>query len=165
MEDALAANARTKVVFACSPQDALGLERHFEPHLTSHDLHSLGAFQAACRPCIQGGHGPAFTFRTEPVGRPERSPDEVRRASAARFAYPRWKVEDDIAERHRNAPTDLLPESSGVRELARVERRSESHSGDHSGSHSGGRSGSPSDWPASEVTKPQEDGGKGAADG
>ena len=30
MREALAANARTKVVFACSPEDAAHLERHFD---------------------------------------------------------------------------------------------------------------------------------------
>jgi hypothetical protein len=90
MREALAANARTKVVFACSPEDAAVLERHFEPHLSAHDLHSLGAFQGGCRPCLDAGHGAAFTFRTEPLRPPEDPgrPAAVRQQSAARFGRP-----------------------------------------------------------------------------
>jgi hypothetical protein len=97
MREALAANARTKIAFACSPDDARSLEGFFEPYLTHYDLANLTGFQAACRPCIQGGHGPAFTFRTEPLsdamaGRA----DEVKTASARRFAVSREKAEAEL---------------------------------------------------------------------
>jgi hypothetical protein len=37
VRDALGANARTKVVFTCSPEDAFILERHFTPDLSAYD--------------------------------------------------------------------------------------------------------------------------------
>lgn len=124
MREALAANARTKLVFACSPEDADHLERHYEPHLTAHDLHNLAAFQVACRPCVDASHGQAFTFRTEALDPPERSAASVRSASAARFACLRQDVETAIADRLAEAKTDLLPEGFEEREARRAERRS-----------------------------------------
>jgi hypothetical protein len=110
MREALAANARTKLVFACSPEDALHLERHFEPHLSAHDLQNLASFQAACRPCLSSGHGPAFTLRTEalPAGDQKRT-DTVREASSETFSLSRKQVEADIAKRLVEASTKLLP--------------------------------------------------------
>jgi len=101
MRESLAANARTKVVFACSPEDAHVLERHFRPTLTEHDLSNLATFQAACRPAISGGHGTAFTFRTLPPtgGSPARAA-EVRAASASRFAEERKLLDTQIRNRH-----------------------------------------------------------------
>jgi hypothetical protein len=101
MRDALAANARTKVCFATSPEDAFVLEHHFSPQLSSHDLSHLRAFQAACRPCVSGGHGSAFTFTTDPLDGPIGGREEaVREASARRFARDRERVELDINRRH-----------------------------------------------------------------
>lgn len=97
MREALAANARTKIAFACSPEDSRSLEGFFEPYLTHYDLANLTAFQAACRPCINGGHGSAFTFSTEPLKdpAPDRE-DEVKAESARRFAISRDKAEGEL---------------------------------------------------------------------
>lgn len=121
MREALAANARTKVVFACSPEDASYIERHFEPLLSAHDLHNLGPFQAACRPCIDAGHGTPFTFMTEALApADETRAAAARRISAKSFGKPRADVEAAIANRHRNPHQRLLPperaetESTGV---------------------------------------------------
>ncbi len=110
MREALGANARTKVTFAVSPEDAHQLERHYSPDLSAHDLSHLAAFQAACRPSINGGHGRAFTFKTVPLA--EGSEDRatrVRRRSAELFAVSRQQVEENIRSRQRNATTQLLP--------------------------------------------------------
>lgn len=97
MRDALAANARTKLAFACSPTDTRVLEEHFQPLLTSHDLSNLAAFQAACRPSLGAGRGAPFTFRTMPLPKPDpRRAERVREASASAFAEPREAVETDI---------------------------------------------------------------------
>jgi hypothetical protein len=100
MRDALAANARTKIAFTSSPDDATALEKHFRPYLTDYDLSSLGRYQAACRPSIGGAHAPAFTFRTQPLepGDPERA-RMARDESGRRFAEPRERVEAAIAQR------------------------------------------------------------------
>jgi hypothetical protein len=109
MRDALGANARTKVVFTCSPDDAFTLARHFAPELDEHDLSHLATYQAACRPCIDGGQAHAFTFQTLALrpGSPERA-REVRRRGADLFAADREVVEEEIGERHLSI-TELLP--------------------------------------------------------
>jgi hypothetical protein len=110
MREALAANARTKLVFACSPEDAQQLERHFEPHLSAHDLHNLASFQAACRPCLEAGHGAAFTLKTEALAEPsDKRADEIRRGSRGAFAVERSQVEADIGKRLLEAANTLLP--------------------------------------------------------
>jgi hypothetical protein len=110
MRDALAANARTKVCFACSPEDAFLLERHFSPQLTAHDLSHLRAFQAACRPCVGGGHGSAFTFTTEELAPPVRDREqEVRALSDRRFGAERRRVEIDLNRRHEGVGEGKYP--------------------------------------------------------
>ncbi|MGH2705783.1 MAG: type IV secretory system conjugative DNA transfer family protein [Actinomycetota bacterium] len=111
MREALAANARTKIAFAVSPEDAVFLERPFSPVLSAHDLSHLGAYQAACRPCVGGGHGRVFTLSTEPLppGDAARA-EKVREASAEVFATRRSTVEAKILERQTRAKDILLPE-------------------------------------------------------
>ncbi len=66
LENAISANARSKVFFNCSPEDARHLERHVAPDLSAHDLSHLGAYQAACRLVVAGEETSAFTVRTDP---------------------------------------------------------------------------------------------------
>ncbi len=111
MREALAANARTKVAFTCSPEDAFFLQRHFAPELTEHDLSHLATYQAACRPCIRGGQGPSFTLKTIPLadGSTERA-GAVRAVTSAAYGRNRESVEEEIWDRQRQAKTKLLPE-------------------------------------------------------
>jgi hypothetical protein len=136
MREALAANARTKVAFTCSPEDAFFLQRHFTPELTEHDLSHLATYQAACRPCIGGGQGAAFTLRTKPLpeGSSERA-NGIRAESSKRFGRPRDDVEHDISERQLTAATTLLPK---VPKLANPRCASESASVSASGAASVG---------------------------
>jgi hypothetical protein len=67
LHDALSANARTKVYFTVSPEDARTLERHVHPQLSAHDLSHLGAYQAAVRLVSGGSELPACTIRTRPA--------------------------------------------------------------------------------------------------
>ncbi len=125
VRDALGANARTKVVFTCSPEDAFVLERHFAPDLSAYDLSHLATFQTACRPCIGGGQGQAFTFRTEalPSGSKARA-TAVRRRSAQSFAVPRNEVEGIIEGRQLDAVKALLPPRPDDRARWRSPQRS-----------------------------------------
>jgi hypothetical protein len=131
MREALTANARTKVVFTCSPDDATQLERQFKPELSAHDLSHLAAFQAACRPCVGGGQASAFTFRTEALGTGSaRRAQAVRDTSGARYGIAREVIEEAIVERHTNAATTLLPVPADPdRGDARSVSRSTSRSG------------------------------------
>jgi len=131
MRDALGANARTKVVFTCSPEDAFGLARHFAPEFDDHDLSHLATYQAACRPCVGGGRRHAFTFQTLalPPGSSDRA-REVRTRSAQLFAAERVQVERKIGARQLSPAKWLLP----------PEAQSTGQSADQSAIQSGGRS-------------------------
>ncbi|MCP2342941.1 type IV secretion system DNA-binding domain-containing protein [Actinomadura rupiterrae] len=87
LREAVSADARNKVYFAVSPEDAHALTRHTAPLLGEHDLIHLGAYQAAAR--IMDGSAPVatFTFRSRPL--PEPIPgraDAVRAASQAAYS-------------------------------------------------------------------------------
>ncbi len=67
---AVAANARTKVWFTTSPEDARALERHTLPVLAAHDLAHLGRYQAAARLVVDGIEAPACTIAARPAPPP-----------------------------------------------------------------------------------------------
>ncbi|WP_282795233.1 type IV secretion system DNA-binding domain-containing protein [Streptomyces sp. CC224B] len=81
LEEGISANARTKIFFNTSPEDARHLARHTEPRLTEHDLSNLDAFHAAVRPVVHGAEAPAFTVVTEKL--PPPTPGRARRIRAA----------------------------------------------------------------------------------
>ncbi|MET7426630.1 DUF87 domain-containing protein [Dactylosporangium sp. NPDC005555] len=63
---ALSANARNKLIFACSPEDSHQLSRHTMPELDEHDLTHLDRYTAAVRLVVDAAQTPAFTMRTRP---------------------------------------------------------------------------------------------------
>jgi TraM recognition site of TraD and TraG len=133
IREAIAANARTKVVFACSPEDARQLQDHFAPHFGAHDLSHLPAFTAACRPCVAGANGTPFTFITRPL--PEGSREQAQEArirSGELFGVPRAEVEKQIRRRHTRPERTLLPTNG--------RRRIPDHSPDQPADHSPDRS-------------------------
>jgi hypothetical protein len=67
---ALSANARNKIYFNCSPEDAHQLARHTLPELDEHDLSHLDAYTAATRLVIDNRETAAFTLRTQPLRPP-----------------------------------------------------------------------------------------------
>ena len=81
LREGISANARNKLIFSVSPEDARQLERHTLPALGAHDLSHLGAFQAAARLTVGSAEQPACTLATRPL--PEPVPG---RASAIRAA-------------------------------------------------------------------------------
>lgn len=90
LRESLAANARNKIVFTVSPNDARQLERHMNPQLGAHDLANLGAYQAAARLLDHGALTSAFTFRTRPLPPPVRGREKaVRAASRERYGHKR----------------------------------------------------------------------------
>ncbi|MEN3533552.1 type IV secretion system DNA-binding domain-containing protein [Microbispora sp. ZYX-F-249] len=95
---AISSDARNKIYFSLSPEDAREVEHHFSPYLTRHDLANLGAFQAAARLVVRSAETPPFTLRTRPL--PEPDPDLAARVRLA------------AARAHGRHPTatDPLPE-------------------------------------------------------
>jgi hypothetical protein len=100
MREALAANARTKLYFQLSSQDAQTLGKEVEPELAAHDLAHLPRYTAAVRLCHAGETGPAFTLTTEPLddADPMRA-DAVRADSRARNGTERAEVEAELVQR------------------------------------------------------------------
>ncbi|GAA1250588.1 hypothetical protein GCM10009665_46600 [Kitasatospora nipponensis] len=70
LREGISANARSKIAFNSSPEDARDLERHMAPNLSAHDLSHLGAYQAAARIVTGGANSPACTLRTTPLPAP-----------------------------------------------------------------------------------------------
>ncbi|GAA1990379.1 type IV secretory system conjugative DNA transfer family protein [Catenulispora subtropica] len=70
LAEGISTNARNKVFFTCSPEDARTLAAHTGPLLGEHDLAHLGAYQAAARLTSNGEHVRAFTMRTRPAPDP-----------------------------------------------------------------------------------------------
>jgi hypothetical protein len=87
LAEGISANARNKVVFNVSPEDAHRLARHTLPELGEDDLSRLDAYQAACRPVVGNVERAAFTLATAPpaplVGKAKR----IRREAAAHPAF------------------------------------------------------------------------------
>ncbi len=65
LHDGISANARSKIFFNASPEDARDLARHTAPHLSEHDLAHLGAYRAAARLLVHGQETTPFTLATE----------------------------------------------------------------------------------------------------
>jgi hypothetical protein len=86
LREGISANARNKVFFNASPEDAAVLERHTQPALTAHDLAHLGPYQATARLLADGAETAAFTLTTRPL--PPAVPGRasaLRAAAAARY--------------------------------------------------------------------------------
>ncbi|GAA3120316.1 type IV secretory system conjugative DNA transfer family protein [Planomonospora alba] len=88
LRQAISSDARNKVYFSLSPEDAREVEHHFAPYLRAHDLANLGAFQAAARLMSRSAEAPPFTLRTRPLPEPSREVADRIRAAAAK-AYGR----------------------------------------------------------------------------
>ncbi len=66
LREGISANARNKIFFNTSPEDANTLERHTLPTLAAHDLAHLGPYQAAAHLLVGGAETAAFTLTTPP---------------------------------------------------------------------------------------------------
>jgi hypothetical protein len=67
LREGINTNARNKIMFSVSPDDATHLARHALPELGPHDLTHLDAFHAAARLLHHGAETRAFTLTTRPL--------------------------------------------------------------------------------------------------
>ncbi|MGP4024370.1 type IV secretory system conjugative DNA transfer family protein [Actinomadura sp. 3N407] len=86
LRDAVSADARNKMYFAISPEDAHALTEHTGRSITEHDLCHLGRYQAAARIIHNDAPMQAFTLRTRPLPEPIPGRAEAIR-QASREAY------------------------------------------------------------------------------
>lgn len=89
LEEGISTNARSKIIFTASPEDARTMSRHTLPRLSEHDLSHLGAFHIAVRLVLAGEEAPAFTAITEKLTRPIPGRAKAIRAAAQVNALPR----------------------------------------------------------------------------
>ena len=97
LREAVASNARSRIVFQCGQDDASYLAREFAP-LDAQALMSLGRFEAAARLSIGGRSSEPFSLRTLPQSEGA-DPDlaaAARAASAVRFGRPVEQVDTDL---------------------------------------------------------------------
>ena len=69
LREGMSTNARSKIFFNASPEDARELSRHTAPRLSDHDLAHLGVYHAAVRLVVGGEEAQPFTMRTQPLPR------------------------------------------------------------------------------------------------
>lgn len=112
--EAISTNARTKIWFTASPEDARRLARHTGPHLSEHDLSHLGAFQAAVRPVVDNRETSAFTIATRKL-----PPPVPGRARQVRAAAHHGSGQPESAQRARRHPAT----TSAARATADPRRR------------------------------------------
>jgi hypothetical protein len=74
LREGINTNARNKIMFSVSPDDATHLARHTLPELGPHDLAHLDAFHAAARLLHRGAETRAFTITTRPLPTVRRAP-------------------------------------------------------------------------------------------
>ncbi|MFL6109897.1 MAG: type IV secretory system conjugative DNA transfer family protein [Catenulispora sp.] len=97
LREGVSANARSKIFFNASPEDARELERHTAPLLSDYDLSHLGAFQAGVRLVAGSQEKPAFTLRTIPmIDAVDGREAEIRAGARARFGRVPVKGDDDL---------------------------------------------------------------------
>ncbi|MDX3663670.1 type IV secretion system DNA-binding domain-containing protein [Streptomyces sp. ID05-26A] len=69
LREGMSTNARSKIFFNASPEDARELSRHTTPRLSDHDLAHLGVYHAAVRLVLNGEESQPFTMLTQPLPR------------------------------------------------------------------------------------------------
>jgi hypothetical protein len=100
---ALSANARSKIFFNCSPEDAVQLARHTLPELDDHDVAHLDAYIAAARLVIGNRETAAFTLATNPPP-PVTGDRDGLRAAIAQAAARRTQAQNDGDEADSEQP-------------------------------------------------------------
>jgi len=65
LEEGISTNARSKIIFNASPEDARTLSRHTLPRVSEHDLANLGRFHIAARLVLDSEEAPPFTALTQ----------------------------------------------------------------------------------------------------
>jgi hypothetical protein len=113
--EALAANARTRVVFQCGQDDAHYLAREFEPVFSRLSLQSLQRFQVAVRLCVDGHSEPPFTAVTadSPPSLGDAHASRLAQSSLHRYGRPRAEVEAALVRRLRSEGVKKANDLSG----------------------------------------------------
>lgn len=93
-------NARTKVCFQVSADDAKTLAREFAPYVSADDLRNLGPYEVVVAACLGADIAPPTTAVSSPPPPVTSRGDAARSFSRQQFAKPREQVEREIRKRH-----------------------------------------------------------------
>ncbi|MEC3915510.1 type IV secretory system conjugative DNA transfer family protein [Nocardia sp. CDC160] len=113
LREGISANARNKIIFSASPEDARDLARHTSPALGEHDLTHLDVHHAAARLLIGGQQSPPFTFTTRAL--PDPVPGrarEIRTAANAAREKRALSLDDSASEPTYSTPSEGDPRLS-----------------------------------------------------
>jgi TraM recognition site of TraD and TraG len=111
MAEALHANARNKLFFTVSPDDAKRLAGHVGPYLTADDLYRLDRYQAACRLVIDQRNSTGFTIATRPAPPLIEGRADQLRTVARAHGLPRATRERQAKRRRYRAVSGSLSDS------------------------------------------------------
>ncbi|HEX3781434.1 MAG TPA: type IV secretion system DNA-binding domain-containing protein [Pseudonocardiaceae bacterium] len=101
LEQAVLANARSKVVFQTSSRDARVMQREFGRLVSDDDFINLGAYEAIARIATPEGVSAPITLTTKPLSEPTGLANAVRVASRTTYGRPVAQVEAEIDGRRR----------------------------------------------------------------
>jgi DNA helicase HerA-like ATPase len=101
LEQAVLANARTKIVFQTSARDARAMQREYGKLVEDEDFISLGAYEAIARVATSEGVSTPITLITAPPSKPTGVANAVRAASRTAYGRPIADVEAEIDARRR----------------------------------------------------------------
>ena len=96
LQRAISANARSRVSFALSPEDARVIASTTNGMLVAEDFMSLHAYQAYAQVLADGTTQPPVAISTVPLSAPDRRASGVRAASRARWGRSLDEVESDL---------------------------------------------------------------------
>ncbi|WP_112236898.1 type IV secretory system conjugative DNA transfer family protein [Kribbella monticola] len=103
LRGAVMANARSKVVFQLSADDAMVFSREFGRSVDQDDFMNLGAYEVICRLATGASISQPVTGMTLPPGRSTGMAKTVRHRSRNRYGRPVRAVEQEIAQRRSPA--------------------------------------------------------------
>ncbi|MCP3797986.1 type IV secretion system DNA-binding domain-containing protein [Allokutzneria sp. A3M-2-11 16] len=103
LEQAVLANARSKVVFQTSSRDARALQREFGRLVDEEDFLNLAAYEAIVRIATEDGVSSPITVSTNPAMKPTGVANAVRLASRTTYGRPIAEVEAQIDVRRRGS--------------------------------------------------------------
>jgi hypothetical protein len=112
LREAVAVNARSKLVFGTSAGDAATLAKEFGHGLSAADIQGLGRYEVMASIALANATAPPVTVLTQPLDPSTRDAGELRRLSAERYGRPRAEVEAELRARYATTPGVTNP---GVR--------------------------------------------------
>jgi hypothetical protein len=99
LQAAVTANARSRLTFRPSQDDARELAAVFGSPVTPDDLLGLGAFQACVRLLLDSAMTPPFGVKTLPLGAPTSDAAKLRHASRERYAVDGKALDEALVQR------------------------------------------------------------------